>query len=105
MELGNKIKAKLPFISWFNNEINSVQTEGLGSKDFLKIKMPSFSFFGGETEEKTYIDVFKAYEPYRENIRDKLSILVYLCGTFVLIKYILGNLSSGSNGNSNGEAN
>ncbi len=102
-ELGDQIKNKLPFISWFNEEINNVEVDGLGSKDFLKIKMPSFSFFGGQTEEKVYIDVFEAYEPYRENIRSKLSILVYLCGVFVLIKYILGDMSSGSKGNSDGE--
>lgn len=101
--LGDKIFEKFPFISWFADTINNTKLEGLGSKDFLKIEMPSFSFFGGQTEEKTYIDVFEAYEPYRENIRDKLSILVYLCGAFVLLRHFLGDLSSNSKGNSDGE--
>ncbi len=88
-ELGNKIKNKIPFVSWFNENINDNNISGICTNDILKISIPKFKFFGGETQEKEYIDVLQAYEPYRENVRSKLSLLVYFCGAIYLIKRVL----------------
>lgn len=102
-ELGNKVRDKLPFIGWFKDTINNATIDGLGDRDFLVITVPSFSFFGGQTEEKQYFDVLNAYEPYRDNVRSKLSLLVYFGASLFLIKKVLFNNTNSTSGKEDSE--
>lgn len=93
-DLGDLIKTKLPFISFWQESLEDAKSEVIASNDMLTITMPSFSFFGGETEEKQVINVKEAYEPYRIKIRSLLALVVYGCGIVYLIKTVLNYKST-----------
>lgn len=50
--------------------------------------MPSFSFFGGQTEETQYFSVRDAYEPFRLRIRGLLSLVVYGTAFVYIVKVV-----------------
>ena len=83
------LKSKLPFVNEFKTSLENAQNKVFANNEFLKIKMPSFSFYGGQTEEVQYINVHEAYEPYRVKIRNMLSLVVYGCGFVFLLKTVL----------------
>lgn len=87
--LGELIKSKLPFVKEFQSSLDSAKNQVFASNDFLNIKMPSFKFFGGQTEEQQVFNVRDAYEPYRIKIRSLLALIVYGCGFVYLIKTVL----------------
>lgn len=88
-EIGDLIGSKIPFYSDFRNSLESAQNTSFANSDFLNIEMPSFSFYGGQTEKTQYINVRDAYEPYREFIRDGLAFIVYGCAFVYLLKTVL----------------
>ena len=89
LDLGDIIKSKLPFVSTFQNSLENAQNQVFSNNDFLNIKMPSFSFYGGQTSEQQVVNVRDAYEPYRIKIRSLLSLIVYGCGFVYCVKTVL----------------
>ena len=88
--LGNLVISHLPFVTSFNQALINAQSNVVSNTDMLVINMPSFSFYGGQTEQTTYINVRQAYEPYRSQIRTGLTYIVYSLGIVYIIKYIVG---------------
>lgn len=89
LDLGDTIKSKLPFVSTFQTSLENAQNQVFSNNDFLNIKMPSFSFYGGQTSEQQVVNVRDAYEPYRIKIRSLLSLIVYGCGFVYCVKTVL----------------
>lgn len=88
-DLGSVIKSKLPFVSTFQSSLENAQNQVFANNDFLNIKMPSFSFYGGQTSEQQVVNVRDAYEPYRLKIRSLLGLIVYGCGFVYCVKTVL----------------
>lgn len=89
LDLGDTIKSKLPFVSTFQTSLENAQNQVFSNNDFLNIKMPSFSFYGGQTSEQQVVNVRDAYEPYRIKIRSLLALIVYGCGFVYCVKTVL----------------
>lgn len=89
IDLMNLLKSKIPFVNEFSSSLEKAQNQVFASNDFLNIKMPSFSFYGGQTEEIQFINVRDSYEPYRLKIRSLLALIVYGCGFVYLLKTVL----------------
>ena len=88
--LGDVITSHLPFVSTFKTSLENAQNSVVSNSDMLVITMPSFSFYGGQTQEQRVISVRDVYEPYRVQIRTGLTYIVYGLGIVYIIKYILG---------------
>lgn len=99
-DLGTTITEHIPFWSFVKSTITDAQNTDIIPNDFLVIKMPSFSFYGGQTEETKYFDVLEAYEPYRIQVRGLLLLIVYVCAFVYIIKLITDYSANvgGSNG-------
>lgn len=95
LELQNLIETKIPFVADFKNRLET-GSNNTANSDFLNITMPSFSYYGGQTEAVTVINVKQIYEPYRENIRGLLALIVYGSGFVFILKHVL-NYNSNSN--------
>lgn len=76
----------------FSDELNNAK-ESIDSEDFLSITIPSYSFdFGAvhfETQEKNFINVRDAYEPYRSYVRGFMALIVYGMAAIYLVKLFI----------------
>ena len=88
--LSDIITAHLPFVSTFKTSLEIAQNSVVSNSDMLVITMPSFSFYGGQTQQQRVVNVRNVYEPYRVQIRTGLTYIVYGLGLVYIIKYILG---------------
>ena len=74
----------------FSDELNKAK-ESVDSEDFLSITIPSYSFNLGaihfETQERNFVNVRDAYEPYRSYVRGFLVLIVYGMAIVYLVKY------------------
>ena len=97
------ITEHIPFWSFIQSTITDAQNTDIIPSDFLIIEMPSFSYFGGQTEKNKYINVLQAYEPYRIQVRGLLLLIVYVCAFVYIIKLITDYKANvdGSNGADN----
>ena len=86
--LGDTIQSHLPFVSFIRTTFEDAQNTVVSPFDFLNITMPSFSFFGGNTEETNYVNVRDAYEPYRIQIRSWLVLIVYGVAFVYIVKHV-----------------
>lgn len=86
--LGDTIQSHLPFVSFIRSTFEEAQNTVISPFDFLNITMPSFSFFGGNTEETNYVNVRDAYEPYRIQIRSWLVLIVYGVAFVYIVKHV-----------------
>ena len=99
LSLSTLIQEKFSFIDDFNDFLNrgTIDTNMAFSEDnpdILSIEIPSFSYYGGTTEDVTIFNVRDAYEPYRVKIRSLLALIVYGCAFVFLIKNILNYYST-----------
>lgn len=83
------IEGHIPFYSFIKSTFTNIQNTAISPHDFLLIEMPSFSFFGGQTEEVKYFNVRDAYEPHRLRIRSWLTLVVYGLAFVYIVKSIL----------------
>lgn len=83
------IEGHIPFVSFIKSTFSNMQNTVINPHDFLLIEMPSFSFFGGQTEKVQYVNVRDAYEPYRIEIRSWLTLVVYGLAFVYIVKHIL----------------
>lgn len=79
----------MPFVTTFSEAFEDAKNLSVSNSDILVIEMPSFSFYGGQTEKQVFINVRDSYEPYRSYIRTGLEYIVYVLGIVYLIKYVL----------------
>lgn len=86
--LGDTIQSHLPFVSFIRTTFEDAQNTVVSPFDFLNITMPSFSFFGGNTEQTNYVNVRDAYEPYRIQIRSWLVLIVYGVAFVYIVKHV-----------------
>ena len=86
--LGDTIQSHLPFVSFIRTTFEDAQNTVVSPFDFLNITMPSFSFYGGNTEQTNYVNVRDAYEPYRIQIRSWLVLIVYGVAFVYIVKYV-----------------
>ena len=86
--LGYTIQSHLPFVSFISSTFEEAQNTVVSPFDFLNITMPSFSFYGGNTEQTNYVNVRDAYEPYRIQIRFWLVLIVYGVAFVYIVKHV-----------------
>lgn len=86
--LGDTIQSHLPFVSFIRSTFEEAQNTVISPFDFLNITMPSFLFFGGNTEQTNYVNVRDAYEPYRIQIRSWLVLIVYGVAFVYIVKHV-----------------
>lgn len=100
--VGETVKAHLPFVSLFNNEYKKAQ-ETVSQTDFLVITIPEFIFEGGgivaKSDKQKVINVRDKYEPYRQYIRTFLLYIVYACAFVLIIRHVLIYTSVYDSGN------
>ncbi|MBR2289344.1 MAG: hypothetical protein IJ867_01660 [Clostridia bacterium] len=90
-DLKLSIETHIPFWSFIKSTITDAQNTDIIPNDFLIIEIPAmkgFGFYGGSSESTKHINVMKAYEPYRIQIRGLLLLIVYASVFVYIVKLV-----------------